>query len=172
MKFLQSLVCSLTILYVSALILIVVLLHEELKIQLRVIFHRNGGKSKGLRHRHIAHNDSFYIEMYKNMHMNYSTIRDIENNRTINSLSSSLSMPWQTGLWIKKPMINNVNSNSVLSLKDVSQYANKVLWNRQGTSIGITKNKLNKKKYKRRILHIINPFGTNDKHMEETQVLL
>jgi hypothetical protein len=58
-----------------------------------------------------------------------------------------------------------------LSLKDVSKYANKVLWNRQGTSIGVTKNKLNEKNYKRRILHIINPFGTDDKHMEQTQVL-
>jgi hypothetical protein len=44
MKFLQSLVCSLTILYVSALILIVVLLHEELKIQLREFKAKHTGK--------------------------------------------------------------------------------------------------------------------------------
>ena len=171
MKFLQSLVCSLTILYVSSLLLIIVLIHEELKIQLRALFHHDDVNFQGLksRHHHIAHNDSFYVELYNNMNLNYSIVREIEKNRTAKSLS--LSKSWQTGLRGNR-LVRDVSQhakNNVLSLKEVSQYTNKILWNRQGANI--SKNELNDKKYKKRILHVINPFGTEDHHLEGTQVL-
>ena len=166
MSFLHVLICSLSILYLSALVLICILLHEEFKQHLNYVFSLKNSKYQGLRHHHVAHNDSFYIEMYRNMHINFSTIRDSRHNRTKKNRLSILSMPWQTGLWDKKSSI----ANSVLSLKNVSQYANKIIWNRQGSDINDIKVKIRDRHIKKKILHVINPFATNDIHMEETQV--
>lgn len=164
MSFLHTLVCSLSLLYLSALVLICILLHEEFKQHLDYVFKLKNSKYQGLRHHHVAHNDSFYIEMYRNMHINFSTIRD--NPKSIPK--NSLSMPWQRGIWDKK---SSKIANSVLSLKNVSQYADKIIWNRQGADINDVKVKIRDRSIKKKVLHVINPFATNDKHIEETQVI-
>lgn len=136
--------------------MIVLLLKEEFKHHVTNIMNKTSEKYQGLRHSYIAYNETIYNELYNHKNFtatykNYSTI-------------SSIPMPWQTGIWPKKN-----SSSKVLSLKSVSLYANTIQWNRKGRNFDDIKRKV-KRNFKKRILHIINPFATYDARLEETQV--
>ena len=166
MSYLHILVCGLTLLYVSALLLICLLLKEELKHHVASVTNKYQRKYQGLRYHY---NHSAYINIYKQLNINMSTIHNnsySNDNKRIPTRSSS--MPWQTGIWPKKTN----KTLPYLNLRDVSQYANSIIWDRHGSDWDDAKMKMITRNVKKRILHIINPFATNDKHLEETQVTL
>lgn len=148
----------LCLLYVSALLLIVLLLKEEFKHHVTNIMNKTSEKYQGLRHSYIAYNETIYNELYN--HKKFTATYN-NNNKTT---SFSIPMPWQTGIWPKKN-----SSSEVLSLKSVSLYANTIQWNRKGRNFDDIKHKV-KRNSKKRILHIISPFGTYNARLEETQV--
>ena len=161
--------CGLTLLYVSALLLICLLLKEELKHHVASVTNKYQRK-----YHYTPYNHSAYINIYKQLNINMSTIHNNnnsnDNKRTIPTKSSSSSslMPWQTGIWPKKTN----KTLPYLNLRDVSQYANSIIWDSHGSDWDDAKIKMINRNVKKRILHIINPFATNDKHLEETQVTL
>ena len=173
MSYLHILVCGLTLLYVLALLLICLLLKEELKHHVASVTNVYQRKYQGLRYQYTPYNHSAYINIYKQLNINMSTIHYNNNSndndkRTIPTKSSSSSMPWQTGIWPKKTN----KTLPYLNLRAVSQYANSIIWDRHGSDWDDAKMKMIHRNVKKRILHIINPFATNDKHLEETQVTL
>jgi len=165
-------VCGLTLLYVSALLLICLLLKEELKQHVASVTNVYQRKYQGLRYHYAPYNHSAYINIYKQFNINMSTIHsnNNSNDRMIPTKSSSspLSMPWQTGIWPKKTN----KTLQYLNLRDVSQYAKSIIWDHHGSDWDDAKMKMINRNVKKRILHVINPFATSDKHTEETQVTL